>query len=307
MHVRKKSGFSGALRVAALLILVQTLAGCGGGGGGGGGGQLATARGRVLRAETNQPASGATVTIGDAQTQTDATGRFALNNAPAGATAVTVALQGAQPLSLTVPALPVGQDTNLGDLFLSNTGYNATVNGRIVTFVSNQTQPVGNATVVLGGAQTKSGTDGRFTLTNLPVGLGNVPGTTVGQVVATGFETKPITAENLGIPLVAGNNSIGDLVLGQPVGSKPPPGPYTIKGSVTVQGKPTAGVRIQLASGGTNLGETASDSDGNYYFWVVPAAYRVTASGSGVQPKQANVTLVRLDTPVFVPNIDLTP
>src|SRR5205823_1869405 len=143
----------------------------------------------------------------------------------------TIAAQGTQTRTLPI-TLTANQANNLGDIYLSDTGYNATVTGRVVAQVNGQIQPVGNATVTIAGAQTKTATDGTFTLSGLPVGLGNASGT-VGKVTAQGFEDKPITDVTLGFPLAAGNNPIGDLLIAAPSGSVPLP-PYTIKGVVQI-------------------------------------------------------------------------
>lgn len=284
-----------------LLGLLLTLWGCGGGGGGGGGSSQVPVTGRVLQAETGLPPNpNATVTIGGSTATTTADGKFTLN-ASSKSTSATIAASGAQTRTLPI-ALVANQTNNLGDIFLSNTGYNATVTGRVVAQVSGQLQPVGNATVTIAGASTKTATDGTFTLSNLPVGLGNASGT-VGKVSAQGFEDKPITDITLGFPLAAGNNPIGDLLIAAPSGTVPLP-PYTITGVVQVKGTATKNLTVSLISNGNNLGSTTTDSNGAYFFWVVPGTYTVMASNTSGGTQTTNVTLTKLDTPVTAPVIN---
>lgn len=292
--------------VAVGALLAATLAGCGGGGGtsGGGGGTPVTVTGRVLRAETGiAPNPAATVTIGSASTNTAADGTFTLS-APSGATMATIAAQGSQTRTITV-ALSATQTNNLGDIYISDTGYTATVTGRVVTQVNGATQPVGNATVTIANVSTTTKTDGTFTLSGLPVDLGNVAGT-VGKVSAQGFEDKPITDVNLQFPLKAGANPIGDLLIAAPSGSTPLP-PFTIKGVVNVGGKPQTGAAVKLTqtvNGTVNtIGTTTTDATGTYTFWVVPGAYTVQATNAAAT-QSASVTLVKLDLPVTAPTIN---
>jgi hypothetical protein len=306
--VKTKMGRSGKgwISLPALLPLLVLLAGCGGGGGGGGG-TPTSVTGRVLNAETGAPPNnGATVTIGGASAQTAADGTFTLANVPSTTTSGTVASSGAQTRTLTL-ALTAGQANNLGDVYITSdpAGYTANVTGRIITL--DKGQPVGNATVILAGSSTKSGIDGTFTLTGLPVGLGNTSGT-FGVVKASGFEDKPITADVLRFPLAQGSNPLGDIPIASTVGTTPPNVPYTIAGTVTVHGqKPSAGQQIQvtLSAGSNVLGTMTADANGNYSFWVVPATYTVSVSLSGFTTKQVSVTLARLDRPVTAPTVDL--
>lgn len=260
--------------------------------------------GQVLRVDTGAAPTSATVTIGGQALAVAGDGTFS-GTVSASANSLTVTATGAVTRTISI-TLTANSTTNLGTIYVSPTGYNATVTGRVVTMVNGQTQPVGNATVNIASVQTNTATDGTFTLNNLPVGLGTIPGEQVGKVTAKGFQDKPITSETLIAPLVAGSNPIGDIAIAQPSGSTPPPA-YTITGVVTVQGKPQAGVQVSLASGGTNLGSTATDANGNYYFWVVPATYTITASAAGVKNGQTTVTLQSLNAPVTASTIDLNP
>ena len=167
-------------------------------------------------------------------------------------------------------------------------------------------QPVANARVTLSGARAVTGVGGNFTLSGLPVGLGSLPGALLGDIIATGFEKKLIFSETLGPPLLPNTNNVGDITIATPVGSTPPP-PYTITGKVTVQGVASSGVMVSLKAGATNLGSTTTDAAGNYYFWVVPDTYTITATKSGFTTQQTGITLQRLDTPVTATTLNLTP
>ncbi len=282
------------------------LTGCGGGGGGGGGptpSGNAVVTGTVLSVESGLPASaGATVKIAGQTITTDATGKFTLNNIGSNTTTGTVTAAMEMPLTLQL-SLKANTVNDLGTLYLSNVGYTATVTGRVVASVSGVTTPVGNATVTIANVKTKSMTNGTFTLTGLPVGLGATAGF-VGKISAGGFEDKALTADTLRFALVAGANNIGDVLLAQPSGSIPS-SPYTIQGVVTVGGKPTANVSVSLASGGISLGSATTDSTGTYSFWVVPATYQLTAIAGVSSTATVTATLVRLDTPITVPTIAL--
>jgi hypothetical protein len=305
-HKGNRPAWAVYLAILGLLTLLIPLTGCGGGGGGGG--ATATIKGRVLRVETNAaPSPVGAITVNGASTQTSATdGTFTLT-VSAAATSAAIVVPQAQTRTVTFQ-LTAGQTTDLGDIFVTDsaTGYTATVTGRIVTPVNSTQQPVTNATVILGGTQTKTDVNGKFTLTGLPVGLGSAAGT-IGKVTAAGFDDKPITSDVLGPPLVTGANAIGDIPIAAKVSVTPPTTPYTIKGVVTLNGVATANVLVSLAVGQNSLGSTRTDANGAYFFWVTPDTYIITASQTGFTSKQVNVTLNRLDTPVTAPAINLTP
>jgi hypothetical protein len=215
----------------------------------------------------------------------------------------TIAAQGSMTRMITI-ALSATQANNLGDIYVSDTGYTATVTGRVVAQVSGAIQPVGNATVTIANVTAKTMTDGTFTLNGLPIDLGNVAGT-FGKVSATGFEDKPITDVNLQFPLKAGSNPIGDLLIAAPSGSTPLP-PYTIKGVVQVgaQPLPSATVTLMHLVNGvpTTIGSTTTDATGTYTFWVTADMYTIQATNAGTM-KSVSVTLVKLDQPVTAPTI----
>ena len=162
-----------ALALGAALAAVGALsAGCGGGGGGVPGGMPVAVKGRVIRAETGlAPNPAAMVAIGSSTATAGVDGVFTFNAASDAKTA-TITAQGSKTRTIAV-ALSVTQPNNLGDVYISDTGYNADVTGRVVALVGGNTQPVGNATVTLANVTTTTKTDGTFALTGLPVDLGN--------------------------------------------------------------------------------------------------------------------------------------
>src|SRR5262249_1308078 len=258
------------------------------------------------------PNPAATVTIGSISGSTSTSdGSFSLPNVPSNATTLTVTAQGAQTLNLPV-TLQANQSNNLGDLFLSNTGYTANVSGRVVTSVSGANQPVGNATVVLAGQTVKTGTDGKFTFSGLPVGLGDSNVTfKAGMITASGFVEKDLTTDTNLFPLATGNNAWGDVLIGAEAGGTPLP-VFTIKVTVKVNGTATAGLNVtlfsQVAGGGngSNLGPATDAGGGLYTFWVVPGTYNIQATVGGGSTQKVSVTLQKLDTPVTAPDINLT-
>ncbi len=284
---------------------LAALAGCSNGSNGGGPpgpGTSTSVTGRVLRAETNTPEPNATVKIGSRSTTTAADGTFTLTNVDA--TVKTATITAAAPAIARTVALSLKAKTvnPLGDIFVSDTGYTATATGTVVAPINGTQQPVGNATVTIAGTQVKTGTDGKFRIDNLPVGLGANANVSVGTISAPNFETRQIFA-----PFVfeTGMNDLGTLPLGAPVGTVPPSLPYTVSGIVTVGGsKPTSPVTVSITPvGGTTLsGDTTTDAGGSYTFWVVAGTYTVTAL-RGTDSRTVNVTLTSLDAPVVAPPI----
>jgi hypothetical protein len=293
----------------SILIGLVSLMGCGGGGSSPGPSGNATVSGRVLRAETNtRPDPAATITIGGVTgTSNPNDGTFTLTGVPASTTTGTITAQGASNLTLTL-ALQANQTTQLGDVFISDTGYNATLTGRIVTLANNQQTGVTGATVTIAGKTVTSGQNGAFTIAGLPVGLGSVSGV-YGKVTAQGLEPKDITAETLEFPLEAGNNPLQNpIVLLPPSGSVPLP-PFTIAGKITINGAAagTGLAPITLTNTANSVTVTTrTDDTGQYSFWVVPGTYTVSATAAG-KTQQTTVTLTRLDTPVTAPTINFVP
>jgi hypothetical protein len=246
--------------------------------------------------ETSQaPSPVATVSIGSISTPTDSSGNFTLASVPENATSLTVTASGSA--TRTIPIQLTSGTNALGIVFISDTGYTATASGTVV--VSGTNQVVGGATVTIASLTTTTATDGTFTIANLPIGLGNVPGAVIGTVTATGFGVKQIVPQ---FAFVSGSNALGDVAIAPSVTSTTPVPPYTITGEVTVSGAAKSGVAVTLSQGATSLGSTTTDSTGAYYFWVVPGAYTVTATYNS-SPKSTSTTLSQINTPVTATTI----
>lgn len=300
------------IKAAAVLLLAALafgIVGCGGGGGGGGpapGGTLVTVTGRLIRAETNtRPDPAATITIGSVLAQSSVTdGTFTVPNVPANSTSAVITATGVQSLTLPI-TLSTTTANNLGDIFLSDTSYDATVSGRVVTTVDNSQQPVAGAVVTIAGRQATTDVNGAFSIGGLPVGLGSITGT-YGVVKAGGFEDKPVTDLTLEFPLTAGANPLNNpVVIERPVGSTPNP-PFTIRGVVTLSGTGAAGIPVRATNSTGLVFSTTTGPGGSYFFWLVTGDYTLLAE-SGTASGTTSVSLTSLDTPVTATTINLVP
>lgn len=290
---------------SAVLAIVGS--GCGGGGGGG---LPADIRGRILLVTSGQPPNpAANVTVaGASSVQTLGDGTFLVRNAAASATEITVSAAGVTTLRQALPTLTPNAVNDLGDIFLTDSTYNADIDGAVVH--SDTLAPVAGALVRVSGKSVVTGANGEFAIQGLPVGLGGSD-LAVGLVRATGFEDKPLV---LDIPLGATAppdnlvNHLGDILLSPPVGGIPG-GPTTIRGKVTLQGQTVhTGTSVTLirAADGQELGSALTLQDGSYGFWVPVGQYRVRADRAGYQSQTVNASVTRLDVPVIV-NMTLVP
>ena len=290
--------------ILLLGIAAVTASGCSVGSSSSGTPQTGTVTGAVLVSATDAPpAVASTITAGGQTVQAAANdGTFTLTNVPVGTTTLTVEAAGQKKLTLPI-ALAANQTDALGAVFLSATGYTASLTGTVQTINSGVTAPVANASVMIGNVTAKTGANGGFTLNGLPIGLGAgiYSDTVYGNVVAAGFLSRPITANNLTTPLVDGPNALQPIFLAAST-STVPGQPYNISGVVTVGGKPGTGVTLSLSSGGAVVGPVTLDSTGSYTIWTVPGTYTLTATYQG-QPKQQTINLLRADRPVVVPTI----
>jgi hypothetical protein len=266
--------------------------------------------GRILLTTTGAPPNpSATVSVAGAPAvQTLVDGSFTIRNASSTATEITVTAAGMTTLRQKLPALTPNAVNDLGDIYITDTTYNADVDGRVLR--ADTFEPIAGAQVVISGLRTTSDALGAFTLKGLPVGLGGL-GQAVGKVTATGFEVKPIIIDlPLGPTAPPDNlvNHLGDILVSPPVGGIPG-GPSTIYGKVLLQGQTAHGgstVTLIRVSDGATLGSVLTLADGSYGFWVPVGAYRVRAEHTGFTSQTVDATVVRLDSPVVV-NITLTP
>lgn len=290
------------LTVLAVLAAFAGLAGCSNGSGGGGGGTATSVTGRVLRAENNAPETGTTIKIGGSSTTSASDGTFTLSNVDANTKTATITPAAPAKARTLTLSLTAHSANSLGDVYVSDTGYDATASGTVVGQINGAQQAVGGATVTIAGAQVKTGTDGTFSIPNLPVGLGTDPNASIGTISAPNFQSSPIFTQFV---LASGNNPLGTLLLGAPVSATPPSLPYTISGTVTSGGKGVAGasVSITATAGGQVLGTVGTDQSGNYFFWVVAGQYTVSATVNN-NTQTVPVTLQSLDAPVAAPTIN---
>jgi hypothetical protein len=299
-----RSSAVAAVLLALGLALMAGAVGCGGGGGGGTPTQSGnvTVLGTVLDAESLAAPSSGAITINGKTANTAADGTFQLTNVAATATTATVTASGEQPRTLTLKIPAKTTSLDLGDIYMSATGYNASASGTVVTPKSGANQPVGGATVTIAGTSVLTGTDGTFSIPNLPVGLGTDPTTPIGTVHATGFVDKPIVSQFV---FTAGDNPLGALLIQTPVNSTAPPPPYTVSGQVTHSGTAQPNVTVAIFSGATQLGTAQTDANGTYYFWVVPGNYTVITVLSGGQQVSVSVQLNAPNTPVTAPPLQI--
>ena len=324
----RESGFTRRIAAALLLCgLAGILHGCGGGGGGsssgGGGGNngFAIITGQVLLVSTNSaPTTTTTVSSGGVSaTASAADGTFTLSNVPTSATSLTVSVAaatagGSATVRTLAIALTANQTAALGAVYVGASSYTAVVSGRIVTQGTAGLQGVGNATVTIAGIQVKTSADaatlGQFTINGLPVGLGSEIGVLLGSVQAPGFSSRDLITTDTGnlsfaTGLISGSNNIGDVTILQPTGSTPAP-PYTITGQVTVSSVGRPSQSVQLYQNGTLVGNVTTDTNGNYFFWVVAGTYTVqaTTTSGATHTQTVPVTLTTLDNPVTAPTIN---
>jgi hypothetical protein len=306
----ERQGAGVARRAGAWLaagVVALTALGCGGGGGGA---APADVIGRILLTTTGQPPNpAATVSVaGAAAVQTAVDGSFTIRNASSAATQIVVSAAGMTTLRQTLPALIANAVNDLGDVYMTDSTYDADVDGVIVR--ADTLAPITGATVVLSGKRAVSAANGAFAIQDLPVGLGGL-GLAVGKVTATGFEEKPIIIDlPLGATAPPDNlvNHLGDILVSPPVGGIPG-GPTTISGQVLLQGQTLhTGTTVTLIRRPdlVELGWVLTTDTGSYGFWVPAGDYRLRAERTGYQTKTVDVTLVRPDQPVTA-NLTLVP
>jgi hypothetical protein len=265
-------------RLLPLFVLLALGAGClpaGQGSTGGGGGSSYIVFGRVVWIETGSaPSPAATVRIGAASETTDPIdGSFQLT-VPSGSTSASVtyaASSTAPPIVRTFGFPGIGQNTDLGDLFIGPE--QATVSGRAVDSTSGS--PLGSAIVRIAGLSAATGSDGRFSIPGvaysssaLAVFLG-----LQGSAERTGYFTQFFSPPGAAI---AGQVEVGDVALTPEGATTPPPLPFNL----TVLCRPIsvgAGSRIEVRQNGSLIRQGVADSTGRAVFWLPGGTYRVSA------------------------------
>jgi len=235
--------------------------------------QTATVQGAVTDSATQAPLDNALVTFtpdfGSVVTgYTDKAGHYDIGGISVG-TGQAMAqaagyLQGTQAVNLTPDSSGTNAAVNLA-LLGGNT--KVTVTGQIL-LVGLET-PLAGVQVTIGDVgPVTSDTNGNFTLPGVSVGTQTVMAT------LTSYDDKTESVEVL--PAMA------PLVLYMsPTSPGPPAGPYTITGQVTSQtGAPIVGATVAAVdeiSGATEDAES-TDANGNYYLFVPPGSYQITAT-----------------------------
>jgi hypothetical protein len=287
-----------ALLTAAVISAVA-LFGCGGGGGGA---PPANVIGRILSASSGAAISGVTVSAGGASFVTIADGSFTLQNIPSNSTQITVSGTGIKTLTQTLPTLTPNSTNDLRDIFVldnsdPNALYNAVLRSQVVR--ADNLNPVAGATVNISGQVATTDTNGNFSFSNLPAGLGGFT-TPVGVVRATGFEDKPVVFE---FPLAASppDNVFPAIQIAVPVGSDPPGGPFNITGKVSLSGNPPpsdlsfTNVTLINKANGATVGTVSTRADGRFGFWVVGGSYTVRAEHVGYTTQNKDVQVATPD------------
>jgi len=160
-----------------------------------------TVHGSVTEAGTGDPVSGATVTVGTVTTTTDSTGAYTLAGMPVGDQNVTFSKTGYQTLVRTLNVVAGGSYTLDVELTLATTG---TVAGTVTDAASGQ--GLAGVTVSIEAvASTTTGTDGAYTLADVPSGTWTL------QFAMTGYRTVQRT-----VSVTATNTTIEDVPMMSP-------------------------------------------------------------------------------------------
>jgi len=205
---------------------------------------------------------------------TNKVGQYTVRGAFTGATVGQVTAAGY--LAAEQPIVVI-QDSGGGnadpvDFELIPTTSKATVQGRVIDLITRD--PVEDATVTVGGVgpDTTDAT-GRFVLQDVPVGDQAL------QVMADKYDTLNGTVRvTPGMP---------DLTIElAPLEDQPPPGPATIRGTVTINNNPDNAGAVVKAINATNaqvIDTAVTNAAGEYGLFVPPGRYRIEVSFQGVE------------------------
>jgi hypothetical protein len=164
-----------------------------------------------------------------------------------------------------------GGNTDPVDFELVPTSAKVSVSGRVIDLITRE--PIQGATVTIGGVgPATTDQDGAFTLADVPVGDQSL------QAMANDYDALNSTVEV--------RPGMIDLVLElAPIEDQPPPGPATIRGTVTIHNNPdNAGATVKAirTSSGEVIDTDVTNVDGEYGLFVPPGRYRIEVSFKGV-------------------------
>jgi len=234
--------------------------------------------GTVTDEETGQPIANAFVQFTPSGNQsaavggyTAADGAYLVAGIPKGQNSVTVQVAGYLGASraVTVRADSVGQNAPV-DFELVGGDTSVDVTGIVVDVLTRL--PVAGAQVTVGtSSPVQTGANGRFAVTDVPVGDQSV------TVTSSGYEELEAVVRIL--------PGMGDVTLElfEEAGD-PPGGPHTITGTVTLSGSADnagATVRALSLTTGTVLDEATTDASGHYGLFVPQGAYELTVTYQG--------------------------
>ncbi len=206
--------------------------------------------GSVTDAASGSVVSGATVTIGGLDATSDSSGRFRIVNVPTGEQAYTASATGYSTVAGGSVRIQPNVSTNLDiELSVAQTGA-GTVHGTVTR--GQDGVPLSGVTVTAGSLSTTTDSQGRYELTNVPVGWQTLSFEKADYASATAIVD---VAEN-------GNHEVNTALYQVSVG--------TIAGTVVDSrtGTGIEGVSVFIAGQGLS---TTTDSSGTYTLANVPA------------------------------------
>ncbi|MFP4248751.1 MAG: collagen binding domain-containing protein [Armatimonadota bacterium] len=197
---------------------------------------------------------------------TDNDGRFIIGGIPAGRRQVNVEAEDFLPRAPTTETIIADADGDNEDLEFELVAGDTTVrvDGVVVEVLTRS--PVEGATVTVGDAEpVVTDAEGRFRASDVLVGERTV------TVTADGYDD--LTTQVRVLP------GMGEVTLELfEAGDDPPPGPFTITGSVTLTGAPDnsgAIVRALSLDTGSAVDEDETDASGEFGLFVPPGRYDV--------------------------------
>jgi hypothetical protein len=169
-------------------------------------------------------------------------------------------------------------------------GGGGTSGGEVIGRVVDATTglPLEGVTVTISSAVRITPASGRFEFTGLPTTAVN------GLAQLAGYRDKAFTFD---APVGPDPSDAGDILMVVTSSGDTPPGPYTVWGTVQLEGlADAAGATVEVV-GGSDTYTIGSGS--TYYLWLAPGTYTLKASRSGYQSHEVQgVTVVDVNTPV---------